>query len=308
MARPKWSGSAIVVGGVAIAVAGTVAAVAATRRRPADPATTPEAGVFPDGTAYCRLGSGPRTVLFIPGGPGNQAPSATTMRWTMSYNRPFLDAGYTLWSVTRRRGMPVGHTMADIANDYAELIKTEFDGRVDIVVGTSFGGIVALHLAALHPDRFGALAVVAAAAHLTEDGAAADRAFARHLSDGRPGEAIATLAPFVAPDIPKPLARVFGSIVGPRMFRDLHPTFGSDVLIEAEAEATADATDILPTITVPVLLINGDRDGYFPIATIKETARLIPDCTLKLYEGKGHVRVAGDPQVGRDVLDFVTAH
>ena len=305
MARLKVSGRAIVAAGVAVAMTGAV--VAARRRRPRDPATTPEPGVFPGGMAYCRLGTGPRTVLFIPGGPGNLAPGATTMHWTMSYNRPFLDAGYTLWSVTRRRGMPVGHTMADIADDYAELIRTEFDGRVDIVVGTSYGGMVALYLAARHPACFGTMAVVAAAARLTEEGAAADRAFARHLSEGRPGEAIATLAPFVAPDIPRPLARVFGSIIGPRMFRDTHPTFASDVLVEAEAEASADATDILPTISVPVLLINGDRDGYFPLATIEETARLIPDCIQKRYEGKGHVRVAGDPQVARDVLDFVAA-
>ena len=302
MARRARIGTAIAGGAAAIALAG--AAAMALRRRGTDPASAPLTGIFPNGMAYCRMGVGSRTVLFIPGGPGNIAPSAMTMRGTMAYNRPFLDASYTLWSVARRRGMPVGHTMADIADDYARLIETDFGGRVDIVVGTSFGGLVALYLAARHPERFGTVAVVVAAAHVTAEGAEADRAFARHLSEGRPGEAFATLVPFVAPAMPKSVARIAGSVVGPLMVRGAHDTFATDVLVEAEAEATADATDILPTITVPVLLIGGDQDHYFPLETIEETARLIPDCTLRIHEGKGHVRVAGDPQVARDIVAF----
>jgi pimeloyl-ACP methyl ester carboxylesterase len=92
------------------------------------------------------------------------------------------------------------------------------------------------------------------------------------------------------------------------MFRGTHEQFASDVAIEAEAEATADATELLPTISVPVLLIVGDEDRYFPVATVRETARLIPDCTLKLRPGAGHMRVAADPQGARDVLEFAAGH
>jgi pimeloyl-ACP methyl ester carboxylesterase len=34
---------------------------------------------------------------------------------------------------------------------------------------------------------------------------------------------------------------------------------------------------------VPVLLIGGDRDIYTPKDVYEETARLVPDCTLRLY-------------------------
>lgn len=55
--------------------------------------------------------------------------------------------------------------------------------------------------------------------------------------------------------------------------------------MEAEAELACDARDVLPLIPVPVLLVGGDRDPYFPKEVYEETARLIPDCTLRMYEG-----------------------
>jgi pimeloyl-ACP methyl ester carboxylesterase len=268
----------------------------------------PEIGLFGNGMAYGRVGTGRRTVLSIPGGPGNQAPTAMWMRSAAGWYRPFTDAGYSVWNVTRKRGMPAGHTMADIADDYAELIKTDFDGYVDIVVGTSFGGLVALYLAARHPERFGSIAAVAAAARLTEEGAAADRKFADNVAAGRYGDAAATMAPFLAPGLPSPVVRVLGAAVGPLMFRNGHEAFASDLLVEAEAEATADARDILPSINVPILLVVGDEDGYFPRSVVEETARLIPSCTLLLRADQGHMRVASDPDVSREILAFASTH
>jgi len=295
-------------GGV-LATGAAIAAAAALSRGRADRGTTgtPEIGSFANGMAYGRVGTGPRTLLSIPGGPGNQAPSATWMRSSAAWYRPFTDAGYSAWNVTRKQGMPAGHTMADIADDYAELIRTTFGGRVDIVVGTSLGGLVALYLAARHPDLFGAVAVVAAAAHVTEEAAAADRVFAGHLAAGRYGEAAVTLAAFVAPGVPRQLVRIIGGILGPLMFRGVHEQFASDVLVEAEAEAAGDATAILPSIRVPVLLVVGDEDGYFPLSAVEETARLIPGCILLIRHGHGHMRVASDPDVAREVLRFVAA-
>ena len=66
-----------------------------------------------------------------------------------------------------------------------------------------------------------------------------------------------------------------------------------------------DAREILPEIPVPVLLVCGDRDVYFPKEVYEGTARLIPDCTLRMYAGIGHIRAASDKRLAQDVLDFV---
>ena len=38
---------------------------------------------------------------------------------------------------------------------------------------------------------------------------------------------------------------------------------------------------------------------------VQETARLIPDCTLKVYPGKGHLGAFQSRQLAPDILDFI---
>jgi pimeloyl-ACP methyl ester carboxylesterase len=57
---------------------------------------------------------------------------------------------------------------------------------------------------------------------------------------------------------------------------------------------------------VPVLLVNGDRDRYFPKDLVEQTAQLIPDCTLVWYPGKGHDDVCRNPRLGTVILDYIS--
>jgi pimeloyl-ACP methyl ester carboxylesterase len=285
------------------ASAGALAWSLARARGPAQPG--PVTGIFTNGMAYARLGTGSKSLLFVPGGPGNQAPDGLTVRMLARQFRPFVEAGYSVWSVARKRGMPTGHTMADIADDYAALITEEFGGRVDLYVGVSFGGMVGFYLAADHPDRFGHIAIGVAGHTVGERGKALDFEYARYLSEGRNGEAMATMLRDLAPPWLGALAGPLGALVGRFAFGSTHPQFASDVLVEAEAEVACDARDTLTRIAVPVLLVCGDQDLYFPKAVYEETARLIPDCTLRMYVGKGHAGAILDPRFARDVLDFV---
>jgi pimeloyl-ACP methyl ester carboxylesterase len=101
-------------------------------------------------------------------------------------------------------------------------------------------------------------------------------------------------------------APALGTVMG-LVFRSDHDQFRSDVMVEAEAEMNLDARPVLPRIQVPVLLVGGDKDDYLPISMIEETARLIPDCTLKIYEGKSHMGTIRNRQFGPDILDFIHA-
>src|SRR5688500_8829457 len=95
---------------------------------------------------FARWGDGPRTLLFVPGGPGSSIPSGWTGRMSRRWFAPFVEAGYVVWVVTRRRGMPRGHTVADMADDYAQAIRDDLGGRMDLLVGESYGGMIAQHL------------------------------------------------------------------------------------------------------------------------------------------------------------------
>lgn len=265
-------------------------------------------GTTSHGMEYLTWGAGSRTLLFIPGGPGSGLPAGLTGRMSRRWFAPFVDAGFTIWYVTRRRNMPRGHTVADMADDYGLMIDEELQGRVDLVVGESYGGMIAQYLAARHGERVGEVAMVVAAADVSAWGKEVDSRLARALERGDAAAAGAAFAEYI---LPSDRARWLRRLIGPWIGRGLlsgknYPA--SDVLVEVEAEIAFDARSVLPEIAVPVIVLCGDEDLFFPPDLVEETVRLIPDCARVRYAGQGHVKVATSGQVPRDILAFVDRH
>lgn len=265
----------------------------------------PRSGTFVNGMEYLTWGDGPRTLLFIPGGPGSELPTGRMGGMRRRWFAPYLDAGFSVWFVTRRRHMPDGHTLADMADDYAEAIATELGGRVDLVVGESMGGMIAQHLAASHPDRFGHIALVITGCAVCEWGKQVDRRLAAAIARGNATAVGMTFAEYLLPsDRTRWVRRLVGPPLGRQLLSGAHYP-AQDLLVEVLAEEAFDSRPVLPRIEVPVLLIIGDRDQFFPKAIVEETAELIPDCRVVWYPGQGHVRTAMDRRVPLDVLAFV---
>ena len=264
----------------------------------------PVTGMFPNGMAYARWGNGPKTLLVIPGGPGNTVPSGMSLSRHLRVARPLVESGCTAWVVTRKRNMPKGYSIADMADDYGQLIADEFDGKVDATLGISVGGMVAFYLAARHPARLGRIAIAVAGYVASGPRSRGDLTYARLLSDGRTGEAIASMFGDVYPSWPRGSVRMIGALMAPLVFRGAHASFRSDTLVEAEAEMAFNAREILHDIPIPVLLIGAAEDQFFAREVVEETARLIPDCTFKLYEGKDHLAGVSDERLPQDVFDF----
>jgi pimeloyl-ACP methyl ester carboxylesterase len=74
----------------------------------------------------------------------HRPPHGSDLRFELKQLRP-LARQRTVWWVNRRQGLEPNVSMADIADDYAEVLRTTFDDPVD-VMGISTGGSVALQL------------------------------------------------------------------------------------------------------------------------------------------------------------------
>nr|WP_309240350.1 alpha/beta hydrolase [Actinomadura sp. J1-007] len=76
-----------------------------------------------------------------------------------------------------------------------------------------------------------------------------------------------------------------------------------------DAFAYTDFTEDLRKFDVPTLVVHGDDDQIVPIdATGRKTAKIVPDATLKVYEGGSHgiALVPGDKErFNQDLLDFL---
>lgn len=290
--------------GIAIGAASLGAAAAAVGRLWRDRASRrPVRAAFPNGMTYARFGAGSRTLLWIPD-PGHAGHGGPYLWMMARVVRPLVDAGYSVFLVGRAPHLQPGCTLADLGDDYARLITDEFDGRVEVIVGDSGGGMIAFTVAARHAERFGRIAVVAAGRVLSDETRNATVESARLLAAGRRTDAAEAMASIAFPQVTIGWARRLLAVVIGRVSFPSTVDPG-DLLAGAEALAAFDGQELLPTVNVPLLLVGGDHDAYVPEDVYLDTAALIPRCTLKIYPGKDHLGTIGDPRLAQDILNFV---
>lgn len=64
----------------------------------------------------------------------------------------------------------------------------------------------------------------------------------------------------------------------------------------------SDFTDVLPTISVPVLCVVGDQDGSTPVDVVKAAADQIKGARFEVIEGCGHIPCVEQPEALAELL------
>lgn len=254
-------------------------------------------GTLPPGMAFVRMGSG-RPLLVLPGlTPDHDLPEGSDLRFQTGQFAPLARAR-EVWWVNRRQGLPAGISMAGIAADYAELIRSRFDPPVD-VLGTSTGASVALALAVDHPDLIRRL-VVHGAHRLGERGRRTQRVMARELRAGHPRRAAAVEFEAIGAG---PVSGAAMTALGWLFGRRFYGSAGTDVLAVIDAEDALDVGDRLGEITAPTLVVGGARDRFYSPALFRATAERIPDARLLLDPRRGHAVLRG--KVHDEIVAFL---
>ncbi|MCP4750403.1 MAG: alpha/beta hydrolase [Proteobacteria bacterium] len=262
-------------------------------------------GTSSNGVPYVKWGSGKKTMLVFSGGPGNMLPRGNGSTMMIKHFDPFLDE-YEIHMLARKTGLTKGYSTKDMADDYAQMIENDLNGHVDVVIGESYGGIIAHHFAADHEDLFDKIVFAVTSNKFSEKGRAIDYRFAELLSQGKNRLAAVKIAEALAPPgLSLILLKALFWLIGGSMVDSRSSSFKSDIMIEVEAELSHNAEEKLRTIKVPVLIINGDSDIYIPKALAEETAALVPNSIFRLYEGKGHLGVLEDKRFIEDIQDYV---
>lgn len=218
-----------------------------------------------------------------------------------SYN--FLMKDYTLYGVLRKPKLPHGHTIKDMAEDYAVMIRKEFSGPVDIL-GISTGGSIALQFAADHPGLVNRLIIHSSAYRLNDTAKQLQLDVADLARQGRWRKAWALLIRTVFPN--SGLGRWLSRLLVPFSAWLLSlsaPKDPSDLTVTVEAEDKFDFKDRLAEITAPTLVIGGADDYFYSPALFHKTAAGIPNAKICLYDNMGHP--AGGKQFRRDILSFL---
>lgn len=255
----------------------------------------PTAGYFRSGLPHNRFGRGPRPLVVVQGLTFENKPQPGLA--TGMYR--FLGDDYTVFSVVRKPGLPRGYTLADMAADYAAMIREEFGGPVD-VIGVSTGGSIVQPLAADHPDVVRRLVIHSSAHRLSDPARAAQLEVGRLAGQRRWREAWAVLLRFMLGQSRR--ARVQAWLAS-TILSFSTPADPSDLVITILAEDQFNYREQLARIAAPTLVIAGDRDPFYTPALFRETAAGIPNARLILYPGIGHP--ASGRQFKQDVLAFL---
>ena len=248
------------------------------------------------------MGSGP-PLLFI-GGLSFEAgvDAAGTERMVAPMLEPFARRRRVMF-VNRRSGLPRGMSMADLAGEHAEAIRSLGAGPVD-VAGISTGGSIAQQLAADHPEVVDRVVLLSTACRLGPEGRALQRRVAARIRRGARRRAVAVMAAgLVPPGRGQAAAGAVAWLAGPRVLAggdDL-----ADMATTIEAEDAFDLAACRSPIQAPTLILAGSEDRFYSPELFAATARLIPGSRLRVLEGRGHLTAARDPEWPREIEAFL---
>ena len=263
--------------------------------------TTIETGVLPSGHPFARIGSGSRTVLYMPGLSFTAEPStpkAVRRSWK-AWLEPIERHGLTLVEIGRRADLQPGSTAADVADDYADVIRREW-GRPVGVMGISTGGHYAQWLAIRHPDLVERLVLGYTAHRVTPEVRQLQRKVVDHFFAGRWRTGYALMAPWVLPKYPR-IARAIGWLLGP--YVGGRPKDLRVLAIDADADEGHDATAHLAAILCPTLVASGDLDGAYPPELVRELVAGLPNARHIEYQNVSHAGAGA--RFAEDACDFL---
>lgn len=180
------------------------------------------------------------------------------------------------------------------------------------VVGTSFGGFAAIHLAARAPDRVASLSALTVTDRVSEEMLREARALAsacrKVLSGGSRESVYDLIAAFAySPD----WAAEHADELAARRALVVHlpDAWFSGLAGLLGALEGLDVTPLLPGITCPALVLLADGDLAMPLPSGRSLAEALPRGELAVVEGAGHAVVVEKPRETLDILlAFLARH
>lgn len=243
-----------------------------------------ETGRLCDRFPYVRVGKGSRPLVVVPGVDdamfSGRYPIA--LGWMLrGYFSRFV-GDRAVYVISRPRGLPEEHTIADMADGYAEVLEAEL-GPAD-VLGISMGGMIAQELGVRHPDLVETVVLANSGCRVDDPerirrllAYARERDWARIRAD----LGVAMFTDWRAVTYPA-FVLTLGRFAIPR------PAVPADVTVSLEAIRAFDATGRLADVDAPTLVFGGTDDPFFPEPILEATAAGIPDAELSMIRGGKH--------------------
>ena len=249
---------------------------------------------------YLKFGHGEKTLVILPG-LSVQSVMGSAEAVVQAYQQMTDD--FTIYVFDRRKELPAGYSVQDMAEDTAQALRAAGLDRTDLF-GASQGGMIAMEIAIRHPELVEKLVLGSTTAGITEEQFPLFESWIR-LAKEQDAQA---------------LYLSFGEALYPEdvfeQSKDLLIEAAKSVteedlqrfIILAEALKGFDITDELSRIACPVLLLGSEDDrvlGADAASKIAEQLKKRPDFELYMYAGYGHAAYDTAPDYKDRILRFL---
>jgi len=234
--------------------------------------------------SYVRFGNGNEKLIIFPPLHDALYEAASFARYLHSLFKP-LGRRFTVYIVSRKRNLPVGYTTRDMAADYAAVFKKYFGPSY--VVGVSLGGLIAQYLAIDYPQYVKKLIVVGAAHCMGHDGLSIAKRWIPWARNGLWEEIYDESVEITYTGSYRWIYALLKPIIRRWMHRKMSKD-PSDFIICGQAGMIHDTFDQLESISMPTMIIAGNRDHFFPETLFHGMIRKIPNCQKIFIHNAGH--------------------
>ncbi|HTL39414.1 MAG TPA: alpha/beta hydrolase [Methylomirabilota bacterium] len=235
-----------------------------------------------------------KSILFFVHGAGGDADAWQFVR------TPLIDKNFGAISMDLRghgySSHPRGASQYEISNivsDIEKILDAEKISKV-ILIGHSYGAVIAAHFALERPDRLEKLIIIS--------GGHSAPPYLKFKPLKTLANAVINLASFMSPPAvgkwhsPYPKGKVHRDYEAYGLARTIFYNSWGSYLLTSKQSVNLDIAHKLSKIKTPTLLIVGTKDSIFPHHVSKQMQEQIPNSKLELIEGANHVVILNHPE------------
>ena len=245
---------------------------------------------------YITFGEGEKTLVLIP---GLSFKTVRKFAEAFSFMYRIFGKDYTVYAFDRKRQLPIGYTIKNMADDLAQVMQKIGIEKAD-VVGISQGGMIAQYLTLDHPQLVNKLVLCVTMSRLNDTAREVISNWVRLAVNGDYAGITEDMLKIVYSDA---YVEKFGKYF-PLVSRFGKPKDMGQFAIKARACLTCNCYDRLEEITCPAFVIGAGKDLVLTGEATEEIASKL-GCECYMYEDMGHSAYEEAQDFNQRILEFL---
>lgn len=252
---------------------------------------------------FFRFGEGKKTMVILP---GLSVQSVMTAAPAVARQYACFAKDFTVYLFDRRENLPPVYSIYDMANDTAKAMQSLGLQKV-CLFGASQGGMMAMTIAAIHPELVERLALGSTACQIKGNRSRAISDWIGYAQKGEKEQLYLAFGKKLYP--PKVYAQYKDALI--QLSKTVTQTDLDRFIILASGIRGFDFTDMLREIRCPILAIGDAADALLGTAAVPEMEEQLkdnPDFETYMYHGYGHAAYDTAPDYQQRLYRFFTAN